>query len=114
MLKERNIALCIVLSIITCGIYGLYWLYNINNDMCSITPDDPFQPNGGMVILLSIVTCGIYAIFWMYKMGQKMDDIKGDGSNNTVMFLVLTILGLGIVCYCIMQNELNIQAQKNA
>lgn len=27
MLKNRNIALVIILSIITCGIYQLYWLW---------------------------------------------------------------------------------------
>ena len=25
MIQQRNIALCIILSIVTCGIYGLYW-----------------------------------------------------------------------------------------
>ena len=26
MIQQRNIAVCIILSIVTCGIYGLYWL----------------------------------------------------------------------------------------
>lgn len=25
MIKQRNIGICILLSIVTCGIYGLYW-----------------------------------------------------------------------------------------
>ena len=27
--RTRNIALCVILSIITCGIYGLYWAYKM-------------------------------------------------------------------------------------
>lgn len=25
MIQQRNIAVCIILSIVTCGIYGIYW-----------------------------------------------------------------------------------------
>ena len=27
MLKNRSVALVIILSLVTCGIYGLYWIY---------------------------------------------------------------------------------------
>lgn len=32
MIQQRNIALCIVLSIVTCGLYGLYWYVCLTND----------------------------------------------------------------------------------
>lgn len=32
MIKQRNIALCIVFSIITFGIYALYWFVCLTND----------------------------------------------------------------------------------
>ena len=32
-IPRRNIALCIVLSIVTCGIYGLYWLLCLAEDV---------------------------------------------------------------------------------
>lgn len=73
MIKNRNIALAVIFSILTCGIYGLYWLVKLNNDMCALTPDDSYQTGGGMVLLLTIITCGIYGWFWAYKMGCKMD-----------------------------------------
>ena len=25
--KEKNIVVCIILSFVTCGLYGIYWLY---------------------------------------------------------------------------------------
>jgi uncharacterized membrane protein len=76
--------------------------------MNTLTPDDDYQTTGGKAFLFTIITCGIYGWYWNYKMGVKMDSIKG--GNNTILFLILAIFGLGIVNYCIMQNELNANA----
>lgn len=58
-IEQRNIALCIILSIVTCGIYGLYWIYKLTEDVNKLT-GDPNATSGGMVILLGIITCNIY------------------------------------------------------
>ena len=50
----------------TCGIYGLYWLYTLTEDVNKLT-GDPNATSGGIVILLSLVTCGIYSWYWLYK-----------------------------------------------
>ena len=111
-ITQRNIALCIVLSIITCGIYGIVWLVSMANDL-NVAARKPSDTSGGMVFLLSIITCGIYMYYWLYKAGEKVSDAKryatgmvGD-KNNGVLYLVLAIFGLSIVSYCLIQNELN-------
>ena len=44
MVEQRNVALCVILTIVTCGIYGIYWLICLVNDlnyatgMCSRRP----------------------------------------------------------------------------
>jgi uncharacterized membrane protein YbjE (DUF340 family) len=106
MIKNRNIALCIFFSIITCGIYAIYWLVMLNSEMNRLTPEDSFQTGSGLVILFSIITCGIYGIYWAFKMGQKMNILKNDNSNH-VLFLVLELIGLGIVNMGLMQAEIN-------
>lgn len=109
MIQERNIAVCIILSIVTCGIYGLYWFVCLNND--ANTASNTFGTSGGMALLLSLVTCGIYMFYWMYKQGQKIDAAKAsrgmDSGNSGVLYLILSLFGLGIVSYALMQNELN-------
>ena len=41
-------------------------------------------------------------------MGAKVDAVKGiEGGNSAILFLVLSLFGLGIVNYCIMQSTLN-------
>lgn len=109
MVKEKNIATCVILSIVTCGIYGIIWFVALQDDVNTLTGD--FKTSGGMAFLLTLVTCGIYGIWWMYNQGSRIDSIKESrgipAGNNGILYLILSILGLGIVSYCLMQNELN-------
>ena len=93
----------------TCGIYGIYWMICLNNDVSALTGRQ--RVTSGMLILLSIVTCGIYTWIWMYNQGNDLDAIKtqrGVQSSGTgILYLVLTFFGLGIVAYALMQNEIN-------
>ena len=105
-IAPRNIAVCIILSLVTCGIYTLYWVYKINEELKQMSGTD--GTDGGMVILFDIITCGIYAWYWMYKMGEKADIVKGDpNGNSNVLYLVLSICGLGIVSIAFMQYCIN-------
>ena len=61
-MRPRSVGLCIVLSIITCGIYGFYWLYCLNEDVNEIT-ERP-GTSGGLVVVFSLITCGIYSLYW--------------------------------------------------
>lgn len=109
-IQRRDIAVCIILSIVTCGIYGIYWLFCLNEDTNTISAE-PYPTSGGMVILLTIVTCGIYGIYWCYKQGEKLDraaEMRGaPKSERGILYLVLAIIGLSIVNYALMQDTLN-------
>jgi len=70
---DRSLAAYILLSIITCGIYGYYFIYSVAKDVNIACADDGEETAGlGMFILLSIVTCGFYSIYWMYKLGNRL------------------------------------------
>ncbi|MBQ4526844.1 MAG: DUF4234 domain-containing protein [Clostridia bacterium] len=109
-MQRREIATAVILSIVTCGIYGIYWMIKINDEVNYLVGDVQ-APSGGMVFLLSIVTCGIYSFIWAYKMGEKLDYIytqKGwPPQSRGVIYLVLSLFGLGIVSYALMQDALN-------
>ena len=110
-IQERNIALCILLTIVTCGIYGIYWMICMVNDL-NTAADCPGDTSGGIVFLLGLVTCNIYTLYWLYKAGEKVSYIKqksgqpGDSSAG-ILYLLLSFFGLSIVSYCLIQNELN-------
>ncbi len=107
---KRNIFVCIILSIVTCGIYGLYWFFVLNEEI-NVESDHPGDMSGILVILLSIVTCGIYGIVWSYQIGVKCDEIRenrGEGTQNYgILFLILSLLGWEIINYALMQNLIN-------
>ena len=110
MIQKRNIAVCIILSLVTCGIYGLYWLVVLNDDTNKVSNEQ--QPtSGGMVLLLTIVTCGIYGMYWCYKQGEKLDRaaaMRGlPMGNKAILYLIFSILGLSIVSYALMQDSIN-------
>ena len=108
--QQRSIALCIVLSIITCGIYSIYWIYVLNQDVSSVAGEEP-QTSGGMVILFGLITCGIYWWFWLYKMGEHVQKIKSDNGlpagSDAILYLVLAIFGLSIIDLALMQDTVN-------
>ena len=109
MIKERNIALCIVFSIITCGIYSLYWFVCLTNDTNTVTQEE--GTSGGLALLFTIITCGIYSFFWAYKQGEKIDKAKVDrgmqSSSNAILYLLLSIFGFGIIAWAHVQSDLN-------
>ena len=108
-MKERNIVVCILLCLITCGIYTIYWMVVLNDDANYLAKKP--GPSGGMVFLFSLITCGIYSIYWMYQMGvavEMIHDQHGEPRGSApVVYLLLSLFGLGIVAYALIKNELN-------
>ncbi len=109
-IQSRNIGICILLSIITCGIYSLVWFYNLVSDLNTACPAPDDMP-AGTVLLLDIITCGIYGAVWFYKAGEKVDRLKtfnGEPpSHSAVLYLVLSLVSVSIIASSLLQNELN-------
>lgn len=109
-IQNRNIVTCIILTLVTCGIYGLYWYFCIIQDLNTVSEAKDSQ-TPGMILLLTIVTCGIYGWIWFYNAGERVDTIKvrngESASNYNLIFILLAIFGLSIVNYALIQTELN-------
>ncbi len=105
-IKNRSIPMCVILSIITFGIYGIYWFIVMTNESNSLAPNNA-TTSGGKAFLLSIITLGIYSIYWNYKLGAKVDEMKGTDSNSAVLYLIIGLVGFSIINYCLAQSEIN-------
>lgn len=109
-MKKRNIATCIILSIVTFGIYGIYWFVQINNDINELA-NPPKRTGGGVAFLLTIITLNIYGIYWAYKMGGLLDSAQAQRGlptqNRAVIYLILQVVGLSIVNWILMQSTIN-------
>ena len=109
MIQKRNIALAILFSILTCGIYGIYWFIKLNDDFNQLS-DAYNRPSGALTFLFTLVTCGIYGLYWSYKIGadtEKMKNNENSFSALGLIYLLLWLFGLGIVVYALVQSDIN-------
>ncbi len=103
-IKQRNLVTCILLSIVTCGIYGIYWTIVLAKDAVSVK--DP--ADSGLVEILLMLFLPFLGIFLAEKKFAEGCADKGIGhSDNSILYLILGLIGLGIVGMCMLQNDLN-------
>lgn len=75
---NRSLGKYIFFSIITCGIYSLWFIYKLAQDINSLCAGDGKNTSGLLVyILLSIITFGIYSYFWYYNIGNRLAENAG-------------------------------------
>lgn len=98
-MKKRNVGLAVLFSIITFGIYGIYWFICLTNDSNTICPEEK-TASGGLAFLFTIISFGIYGFYWNYKLGKKL---TGSGT----LYLILSIFCLSFVNYILAQLEIN-------
>lgn len=107
-MKRRSIVGCIILSIITCGLYYIYWQIVLTNELnraCRVN-----DTSGIMVLLLNIITCGLYSYYWSYRCGNKIDYLQNNPKGITNwLCLILHIFGYGFITCCVIQYQLNIE-----
>ena len=110
-MTKRSIPLAIVFTLVTVGLYAIYWIYTLTED-AHAAAGERTTASGGMVILYSVITCGIYSFYWLYKMGETIIMAKQRrgmtvDTNLPIIYLVLALFGFGIISYAVMQNSLN-------
>ncbi len=101
-MKKRNIALMILFTLITAGIYSLYWYCSFQNSLKRGTGKGF---SGATHLIVSIVSLGIYHIYWQYAAGKRLAALGAQ--DNAVLYLVLTFLTLGLINPFLMQNQAN-------
>lgn len=109
-IKSRNIVTCILLTIITCGIYGIYWVICMAREAVAVK--DPSDSGVlEIILMLFLPFIGFYLAEQKFTAGCADKGI--DHKDNAIVYLVLGLVGLSIVNYCMMQNDLNkLAAQK--
>lgn len=103
-LKTRNIVTCIILTIITCGIYGIYWAICLAREAVAVK--DP--TDSGVLEIVLMLFLPFVGFFLAEQKLTKGCEEKGIPHNdNSVLYLILGLVGLSIVNYCMLQNDLN-------
>lgn len=108
-MQKRSPIAVILLSIITCWLYALYLIYNMSEEIRPYAEEEMMAP--GLELLLCIV-CFPYIIFWVYKYSKALYYMQNQAgiqypSDNTVLNVVLTVLGFPVIAMAIMQSDIN-------
>jgi hypothetical protein len=105
---KRSVAMAIVFTIITCGVYGIYWLYQLLTSLYHLNKQ---ESTAGMDIVFTFITCGIYGIYLAYKIGKmEAEAYRNYGmypKDDSIMYLVLAIFSFEIIVWAIVQSNIN-------
>lgn len=114
--QDRSLIIYIILNVITCGIYGFYFIYSVARDVNRICYGDSRKTTGLIgFILLNIITCGLYSFYWYYALGNRLADaaprysmyFREDGTTVLLWMVLGSLLcGIGffVGLYFIMKN----------
>lgn len=116
IIHERHPLWCFGLSIITFGIYALYWIYKLHQEIGVVT-----GRRGGTsplaTVVLCVLTCGIYQVWWAWQRGCEFrEEARRRGSDEADMypslFLVLQLSSYlfgftGMIGLALMQDRVN-------
>lgn len=112
-INKRGIVLCILLSIITLGIYSIYWMYLLVKNTRLIQKNTT-SCTGEMLCLIFVP---FYSLYWWYTRGERVkQEFKKYNYapvGNGVAYLIFAIVGLSIVSMSIMQSDFNSLELKN-
>ena len=107
MVKKRSIVFAVIFSFVTFGLYGLYWIYKVTNEMNTLLYKKD-ATGGLMSVIFTLVTFGIYGFFWAYRLGENVDNLKRNpGGNSGILYLLVYILGFGLVDLVLAQDAIN-------
>ena len=96
-MRKRNVALSVIFSIITCGVYAVFWLFEIDKETKALVKKTD-GTSSCKVVFFSIITFGIYSIYWAYKTGKLQTSAYGASANNKqnlhITYLVISLLAV--------------------
>ena len=103
-IKERNIVTAVLLTLVTCGIYGIYWIVMMTKEAVSVK-DPADNAILEIVLMLFLPFLGIFLLEKKFAEGCAARGIAHE--DRSILYLILGLVGLGIVSACMMQNDLN-------
>ncbi|MEL3959258.1 DUF4234 domain-containing protein [Caldifermentibacillus hisashii] len=108
--KEKPVFPLFLLSLLTFGIYYLYWVYVTTKQWKTVKNDNRSPAKD---IILGIITLRIYFIFWHYKMAKELYDFAQQRGyhgipEQSVLCAAISILPIGdYISMGLIQTNLN-------
>ncbi len=100
-MRKHNIALWLILSIVTFGICSLVWMVRTKNDM---------NTRGAGIPTAILLIVPLVNIWWMWKWSVGVEVSTGKEMSGPVAFILIVMLG--IIGQAIVQTSLNKAADR--
>jgi uncharacterized protein DUF4234 len=108
--RERHPALVLCLSLLTCGIYGFVWLWQVETEIKQELGREDLNPT--LDVLLCVVTFGLWGVYLAYRMPRDIADVQrrrgASVSDLSIVSLILAVTGFWFVSVALCQHELNL------
>jgi hypothetical protein len=74
-IEKRSLLKFVLLTIVTLGVYQLFFIYKLAKDVNTICKEDG-KKTGGLLayIFLGMITFGIYQYVWIYMLADRLQD----------------------------------------
>ena len=118
VVQERTPLSTILITVVTCGIYGLYWQFKTTDELRTATNDDSINPM--LELLLTLVTGGIWGVYVQYRNAQKIHaalasrDPSRKDQSQTILILAIAMYFVGVtgfIAMWLLQEEFNALAR---
>lgn len=105
-----GIAKYIILSILTCAIFSLYWMYKQTKFINEITNEEKYS--FWHWYLLSLITCGIYYFYLEYIRSKDIVEIQQKhgfipNTNLPTLAVIIAIFATPIISNAVVQKDIN-------
>lgn len=108
-MKERNIVTSVILCFITCWIYQLYWGFAAAREILTFK-DYKDESKLEAVLMIVLPPLGIYLTEKKFIEACAAKEIPH--KNNTILYLIISLLGLHFVSLAMLQSEMNKMANE--
>ncbi len=109
MIKQRNPVLVLVLSIVTCGIYGLYWVYQSLHELEQTTGKTDSM-NSMVVLLLCLFLPSVGYLLYGMVLNDQLNALRAmhgqPEEDNKVLYMILGFF-IFVVLLFMGQSEIN-------
>ena len=106
-INKRKIGICILLSIVTLGVYRIYWQYLLVKNVHAVRKDE----SGCAGEMLCLLFIPFYRLYWWYVRGKSARDAFAEYGHEAVshelIYLILCLFGLDLVVMALLQNDFN-------
>lgn len=107
---NRSIAKCIILTLITCGIYGIYWAYCVAKEAVSVYDANDSALTEALLMIF-FIPVGAFLTEKKFAEGCQKNNIPHE--DKSILYLIISFFGGGFISVALIQNELNKIAGNN-